>query len=559
MRNRRSRFVAIVALAAAGCTSNAPKNPSEESMTALARKIARFSPTPIGADTASLSPGDRQALVKIVEAARLLDPLFLDQVWSGNRALDAKLAADTTPAGRERFHYFRINKGPWSRLDENEAFVEGVPAKPAGAGFYPDGMAKAEFEKWEAGLVPAAKDAAQSFFTVIRRDSTGSLTAVPYSEAYKEFLEPAGRLLREAASLTSNATLRRFLTLRAEAFEKNDYYASDVAWMELDAPIDVTFGPYETYEDEMFGYKTAFEAYVGLRDAAESDKLARFSSYLQELENNLPFDPKHRNPKLGAAAPIRVVDVVLTSGDGNRGVQTAAFNLPNDERVIKEKGSKRVMLKNVQQAKFEKTLIPISRIVLGEADQANVSFDAFFTHVLAHELMHGLGPHNIVAGGRKSTVRLELKDLYSAIEEAKADATGLWALRYLMHAGKLDEAQRPVFYTTFLASMFRSVRFGINEAHGKGVALQFHYLLEKGGIEAKPDGTFAVDMARFEAGVTDLTRELLTLEAEGDYAAAKAMLDKYGVISPPMRAALDKLTAVPVDIEPAYAPLTAGN
>lgn len=559
----RVALAAFCLLPLAGCSSQ-PSLRKEVPMSGLAARIARFAPTEIGVpglragtpDGDSLTPAERRALDKIVAAAKLLDPLFLRQVWSGNAALEEKLAADTSALGREVYHYFRINKGPWSRLDHNEAFVAGVPPKPPGAGFYPDGMTKEEFEKWEAGLSPARRASAQSYFTVIRRGENGSLAAVPYSQAYREFLEPAAKLLREAASLTSNTTLRRFLTLRAAAFENNDYYASDVAWMELDAPIDVTIGPYETYEDELFGYKAAFEAYIGLRNGAESANLARFSGYLQELENNLPFDPRYRNPKLGAAAPIRVIDVVFTSGDGNRGVQTAAYNLPNDERVIKKKGSKRVMLKNVQQAKFDKTLTPISRLVLGAADQAHVRFDAFFTHVLAHELMHGLGPHDITVSGRNTTVRLELKDLYSPIEEAKADATGLWALHYLMKTGRLDQSRRAAFYTTYLASMFRSVRFGLNEAHGKGVALQFNYLAGKGGIVSKPDGTFAVDPARFEAAVTELTGGLLTLEAEGSYEKAKAMLDTYAVIAPAMRRALDRLTAVPVDIEPIY-PLVA--
>jgi hypothetical protein len=528
-----------------GCSS--PPAPAPKP-SALAAKIARFAPTEIGADTAALTPEDRQALAKIIEAAKLLDPLFRRQVWSGNPALEARLAADTSDAGREQYHYFRINQGPWSRLDHSEPFVPGVPPKPPGANFYPEDMTKEEFEKWQKDH----QKAAQSYFTIIRRNPDRTLEAVNYSEAYREFLDPAAKLLREAAALTTNATLKRFLTLRADAFGKDDYYASDVAWMELDAPIDVTIGPYETYEDELFGYKAAFEAYVGLRDEAESQKLARFSGYLQELENHLPFDPKYRNPKLGAAAPIRVIDIVFAAGDGNRGVQTAAYNLPNDERVIAEKGSKRVMLKNVQQAKFDKTLVPISRVVLSAADQANVGFDAFFTHVLAHELMHGLGPHNIRINGQPSTVRLALKDRYSAIEEAKADATGLWALGYLMRTGKLDAAEKAKFYTTYLASMFRSVRFGIDEAHGKGVALQFNYLIDHGAIVAKPDGTFAADPAKFEDGVTKLTGELLTLEAEGSLEKAKTMLDQYAVIRPAMRQALDKLLTVPVDIEPSY-------
>ncbi len=531
-----------------GCTTQTEVK-KEAPMSELQQKIARFSPTPIGVEAATLaklSPEDRQALAKMVEAAKLLDPLFRRQVWAGNEALAAKLKPGSPEA-----HYFRINQGPWSRLDHNEPFIPGVPAKPAGAGFYPEDMTKAEFEQWQS----ANQTAAQSYFTVIARQPDKSLKAIPYSEAYREFLTPAAKLLREAAALTKNATLKRFLTLRADAFGTDDYYASDVAWMDVNAPIDITIGPYETYEDELFGYKAAFEAYVGLRDDAESAKLGRFSGYLQELENHLPFDRKYRNPKLGAAAPIRVIDVVFTSGDGNRGVQTAAYNLPNDERVIKEKGSKRVMLKNVQQAKFAKTLVPISQILLSPEDQAHVSFDAFFTHVLAHELMHGLGPHNIQLEGKATTVRLALKDLYSAIEEAKADTTGLWALSYLMKTGKLDPVEKKRYYLTYLASMFRSVRFGINEAHGKGVALQFNYLLEHGAISVRPEGYFTVDVARFDEAVTQLTGLLLTLEAEGNYDKARGLLTEYAALKPQLQGALDRLKSLPVDIEPQFTPI----
>src|SRR5215203_3669023 len=388
----------------------------------LARKIARFAPTTLTADTAKLTPKDRQALDKIITAAKLLDPLYLRQVWSGNEALEKKLQADKTPAGKQRLHYFYINDGPWSRLDNKEPFIEGVPReKPIQANYYPDDMTKEEFNSWVEGLSEADKQKATGFFHLIRRGPDKKLTLAPYSVAYKEYLAPAAALLREAAALTTNATLKNFLTKRADAFASDDYYESDVAWMELDSPIDVTIGPYETYSDGMFGYKAAFEVYVTLRDEAESAKLAKFSGVLQDLENTLPIDPRYRNPKLGAAAPIRVVNVVYSSGEGNSGVQTAAFNLPNDERVVNEKGSKRIMLKNVQDAKFHKTLVPISRVVLTAADQRNISFEAFFTHVLAHELMHGLGPHTITVGGRETSVRKELKDNYSAVEEAKAD------------------------------------------------------------------------------------------------------------------------------------------
>jgi Peptidase family M49 len=359
--------------------------------------------------------------------------------------------------------------------------------------------------------------------------------------------------LREAAELTSNASLKNFLNKRAEAFGTNDYYESDVAWMDLDAPIDVTFGPYETYEDELFSYKASFEAYVTLRDTAETAKLTKFSQYLQELENHLPMDPGFRNPKLGAASPIRVVNEVYASGEGNNGVQTAAYNLPNDERVVKEKGSKRVMLKNVQDAKFNKTLIPISKVVLEPGERASLSFDSFFTHILCHELMHGLGPHNITVGAEQTTVRKQLKELYSAIEEAKADMTGLWALQYMIDRNIIDKGMERTLYITYLASMFRSVRFGINEAHGRGVAMQFNYMSDEGGIKFnEKSGTFSVDHEKFKAGVTKLTRELLTLEAEGSYEKAKSILDKYAVIKPPMQQALESLKDVPVDIEPVF-------
>jgi hypothetical protein len=520
----------------------------------LAKKISRFAPTTLTANAASLSPGDRKALTKIIEAAKLLDPLFLRQVWSGNDALKQKLEADHTAAGGQRLHYFLINDGPWSRLDSNEPFIDGVPhEKPPQAAFYPDDITKDEFNSWLAGLSDSDKEKATGYFYTIRRDADGKLKSVPYNEEYREFLEPAAKLLREAAALTTNQTLKDFLAKRADAFASNDYYASDVAWMDLDAPIDLTIGPYETYEDELFGYKAAFEAYVTLTDAAESAKLQKFSQHLQELENNLPMEARYRNPKLGASSPMRVVNEVFASGEGNNGVQTAAFNLPNDERVVKEKGSARIMLKNVQDAKFNKVLIPISRVVLTTAQQRSIAFDSFFTHILMHELMHGLGPHNISVGGQATTVRLQLKELYSSIEEAKADVTGLWALQYLIDKGVIGKQMQRTLYTTYLASMFRSVRFGLTESHARGVAMQFNYFMDEGAVKFDAaTGKFSADDAKMKAAVTKLTRELLTIEAEGSYDKAKAILDKYSLIRPPMQGALDRLISVPVDIEPIF-------
>jgi hypothetical protein len=530
----------------------------------LQKMTARFAPTPLRVDTSKLSPGDRQALVKLIEACRILGDVFLFQYWGGNPALYSRLQKDTTPLGKARLQFFWINKSPWSVLDGFNAFLPGVPAKkPKGANFYPEDMAKEKFETWVASLPKEEQEQAKGFFTVIRWKASSdskTLVAVPFSEEYKDGLTRAANLLKEAAGLTENATLKNFLNLRADAFLSNDYYASDLAWMDLDAPIDITIGPYETYNDEIFGYKASFETFLNLRDDEASTKFSALSAHLQEIEDNLPIDPQYRNPRLGAAAPIRVVDEILCSGDGNRGIATAAYNLPNDERVVQQKGSKRVMLKNVQEAKFRGVLLPIARRMLPAAAR-DVNFESFFTHIVAHELMHGLGPHQINVDGRDTTPRAELKELYSAIEEAKADITGLFALEYMMdHAQEMklssvlpsDEAARRQLYTTYLASMFRSLRFGLNDAHGKGMAIQFNYLLDKGAFRQQADQTFALDLAKFKQGVRDLDHDLLTLEAQGDYAGAKKLQDEMGVVRPALRKSLDLLQEIPTDIEPIF-------
>src|SRR5579872_5837745 len=399
----------------------------------LQHMAARFAPTPLKVDVSRLSPGDQKALVKVIQAARIVNHLFMTQFWSGDAAHYQRLQQDKSPLGKARLHYFWINKGPWSEIDEHRAFLSDIPAKkPAGANFYPEDMTKDEFESWAKGLSSEEKSQAEGFFTVIRRDRDRKLKIVPYAQEYKDDLDQIAKLLREAAALTDNESLKKFLTARAQGFSSNDYYESDMAWMDLDAPLDVTLGPYETYNDEMFGYKAAYEAYINLRDNQETARLGFLSQHLQEIEDNLPEDPRFRSPKLGGLAPIRVVNEVFGAGDGNHGVQTAAFNLPNDDKVVQQKGSKRVMLKNVQEAKFKATLLPISRVVLPPDAQKDLSFDLFFTHIVAHELTHGLGPHQIKVNGRETNPRLELKDLYSAIEEAKADVTGLFALQFLM-------------------------------------------------------------------------------------------------------------------------------
>lgn len=521
----------------------------------LQKMIARFQPTELRVDISKLSPGDRQALAKLIEASRVLNEIFLTQMWSGNHALYAKLQRDKTPLGKARLDYFWLNKSPWSEIDDHEAFLPDVPPKKLpGANFYPEDMTRQEFESWVKTLSKPEREQAEGFFTVIRRDANHKLYAIPYSQEYRSDLEKSAKLLDEAAALTGNATLKKFLTERAAALRSNDYYQSDIAWMDLDAPLDITIGPYETYNDDIFGYKASFEAYVNVRDEAETAKLRFFADHLQEVENNLPIDAKYRNPKLGASSPIRVVNEVFDAGDAAHAVQTAAYNLPNDERVVTLKGSKRVMLKNVQEAKFHSTLEPIAKRVLTPASQKDLSFDSFFTHILAHELSHGIGPHQITVDGRSTSPRLELKELYSAIEEAKADVTGLFMLQHLYDRKLIpaSPAAERQLYTTFLASTFRTLRFGLNDAHGKGMAMQVNYITDRGGFIAHSDGTFEVNFQKIRGAVRDLDHDLLTLEATGDYAGAKKMLDSLGVIRPNMQKALNALTRIPVDIQPVF-------
>src|SRR3954451_10904995 len=378
----------------------------------LQQMAARFAPTDISVDLSKLSDANRRVVAKLVEASKIVDALFLRQVWSGNDGLLMQLSRDDSPAGRARLHYFLINKGPWSRLDHNAPFIAGVPQKPAGANYYPEAASKADLERWIAALPEAERGRATGFFTVVRRSGT-SFSLVPYSVEYQGELARAAALLRDAAQIATAPTLKKFLTTRADAFLSNDYYDSDVAWMELKGAVEPTIGPYEVYEDELFNYKAGFEAYVTIQDEAETAKLQKFAGELQDIENNLPIEPRYRNPRLGALAPLVVVNEIYAAGDGNRAVQTAAFNLPNDERVVHEKGTKRVMLKNVQDAKFARTLLPISKIVLSPSDQQTLSFEAFFTHIVVHELMHGLGPHDITVNGRPTTVRKEMRDASS--------------------------------------------------------------------------------------------------------------------------------------------------
>ncbi len=560
-------LAALAGIPASSQKTKARKSPPPPGLARLQKMIARFAPAALRVDISSLSGPDRQALAKLIEAGRLMNDVFLRQAWGGNPDLYGRLKRDASTLGKARSKLFWINMGPWSGLDGWQAFLPGVPArKPPAANFYPEDMTRQDFETWLASLPAEERQKARGFFTVIRwkdgsrSNSHGELVAIPYSEEYKDDLAPAASLLKQAAALTDNASLKNFLSLRADAFLSNDYYPSDLAWMDLDAPLDITIGPYETYSDELFGYKAAFEVYVNLRNDAETSKFSALSAHLQEIEDHLPIDPQYRNPRLGAAAPIRIVDEILYAGQSNSGIVTAAYNLPNDERVVSQKGSKRVMLKNVQEAKFRIVLLPIARRVLTTSAMVDVNFESFFNHIVAHELMHGLGPHRITVAGRDTTPRAELKEVFGGIEEAKADVTGLFALQYLMdHAAPMklsallpsDAAAERQLYTTYLASMFRTLRFGLQDAHGKGMAIQFNYLMDRGAFSQR-HGTFALDLEKFKQAVRDLDHDLLMLEANGDYEGAKRMQDETGIIRPAVQKVLNRLQDIPTDIDPDY-------
>jgi hypothetical protein len=524
----------------------------------IEQRLAKFSPTPLQADLSALSLEDRRVLDLLVQAARQMDEIFLRQVWTGNPEMRDKVAAWTDEDGkaavaaRAAAEYYELNFGPWDRLDEFKPFLGDKP-HPEGAGYYPEDMTKQEFESWVGKN--AADDKERERFTsgttVIRRNGT-ALQAVPYSQEYRQWLQPAAKLLREAAAATSNASLKRFLELRATAFETDDYYESDMAWMDLDAPVEVTIGPYETYEDLLFGYKTAFEAFVTVNLPKESAALTRYKERLPWLEGNLPIPDEHKNPNRGTESPIRVVDTVFTAGDTKAGVQTLAFNLPNDERVREVKGSKKVLLRNTMRAKYDKILMPIAERVIAQDQIKDVAFDAYFNEVLHHELSHGLGPGTITKNGKKTEVRLELKELFGTLEEAKADVMGVYNILALMQRGDMPAELRRTLEPTYVAGLFRSARFGVHEAHGQGVVAQFNYLMEKGALEVDQAGRFRAVSEKFPGAIRDLLRDMLMLQAAGDYEGTKSFLDKYGQPQKSLLDAIDRLGDVPVDIRPVY-------
>jgi hypothetical protein len=386
---------------------------------------------------------------------------------------------------------------------------------------------------------------------VIRRTDDGGLEAIAYSVHYREWLEPAAELMREAAAITTNESLKRFLTLRAEAFLTDDYYESEMAWMDLEGPIEAAIGPYEVYTDGLFGYKTAFEAFITVKNPEESAALAKYKDFLRDMEANLPVDDAYKNFKRGFESPIAVTYQVHGGGDNVPGVQTIAFNLPNDERVREAKGAKKVLLNNVLGAKFERILAPMAEDVL-VPDQAAMMMKEYMSgETLFHELSHSLGPGTIMVGGEETTVNAQLKELYSPIEEGKADVMGAYNILYMMERGELPVADKENFLATYFVGLFRAMRFGVNEAHGKGAAFQYTYF-KNAGVFAVEDAKYRLDFAKLEQAISDLTRDVVIVQGDGDYEKAKAFLNQYAMLDAAAENVIASLTHLPVDIQPVY-------
>ncbi len=542
--------VLAVAVLASGCGKKEAFVKADVSH--VKAQLAKLAPVELGADVDRLPPKKRELVRKLVQASHLIDEIFLRQVYSKNLEIRDWLRRSKDPEDKIYLEYFTIMFGPFDRLDDDKPFI-GTEPKPLGANYYPEDMTKEEFFRWIEEH-PEDKEAFESNFTIIRRQD-GKLVAIPYSQAYRELLEPAAKLLREAAALAENASLKRYLETRAAAFLSNDYFESDMAWMDLDDPdIEVVIGPYEVYEDRLLSYKAAFESFVTLVDQAESAKLARVAQYLNAMEKNLPIPDKYKNLNRGSSSPIKVVNEVFTAGDTKAGIQTTAFNLPNDERVREAKGSKKVLLKNVAEAKFEKCWRPIVARVLAKDQLPLTRFDAYFNHTLMHEVSHGLGPGIVrLPDGSETTVSKELNETYPTIEEAKADVLGIFNTIFLADQGFFSPAFLDTTFVTYLGGMFRSIRFGVQEAHGMANLIEFNYLTEKGAFQVDPKtGRFRVVLEKMRPAIRDLAHDILMLQATLDYQGAVKFIERYGKMPDALQRALDSLADIPVDIRPVY-------
>lgn len=548
---KRLITLAVVSILAGGfCACTKEKGGDLDVATDISERLGVYAEVDMEVPWDLLDERDRSTLNELYLAAMVMDELFMGQVSAENAELGDKVRA----TGDEGLiTLFELNFGPWDRVHDNEPFI-GSGAKPAGADFYPADMTKQEFEAYIKEH-PEDKEAFESEFTVIRRTSGGGLEAVPYSTAHAELLGKAAEHLENAADLSKNESLSNFLNLRAKAFKTDDYFESDMAWMDVEGNLlDVTIGPYEVYEDNLFNYKAAYEAFLCIRDPEESKKLDGLKGYLLKMEKNLPIADKHKTLDRGTDSPISVVDLIFSAGDTKAGVQTLAFNLPNDERVHEAKGSKKVMLRNMCKAKFDKILVPIAEKVIDPDLVPFVTFDAYFNHILLHEFSHGLGPGRItLEDGTETTSDKAMRENHSTIEEAKADVVGQYNFYYLIGEGFYEGRLENETAVTFLAGFFRSVRFGAESAHGRANMIAFNYLKEKGAYRLDADGYWTVDIEKAKVAVRELSSKILMLQALGDYAGSNEFIEKYCVMGPGVKASLARLGDVPIDILPRFA------
>lgn len=501
----------------------------------MQQNLAKYTDFTLTADLSHLSDNQKQIVKLLIEAADVMNELFWYEAYGDKMELLAGIKdADTKK-------FVTYNYGPWDRLDGNKPFVEGVGEKPAGANFYPADMTKEEFE------AAKLKDG-QSLYTFVRRDTTGKLKTVWYHEMFPEQIAKVAGLLRQAAELSEDAGFKKYLTLRAKALETDDYLTSDYAWMAMKTNmLEVVIGPIENYEDQLFGYKAAHEGYVLIKDMEWSKKLEKYAAFLPELQQNLPVADAYKKDKIGSNVDLNAYDIVFYAGDCNAGSKTIAINLPNDVRVQTRMGSRRLQLKNAMKAKFDKILMPLSDVLIDPAQRQYITFDAFFANTMFHEVAHGLGIKNTING--KGEVGTALKELTSALEEGKADVLGLYMITQLHKKGEIDGDLKQ-YYTTFIASIFRSIRFGASSAHGKANMIRFNYFQEKGAFSRNDDGTYTIHYDKMETAMNSLSELILTLQGNGDYDGVAKLVKEKGMISTTLQADLDGLSAkgIPVDV-----------
>ncbi len=559
-RNRLTFLVIACFILAAAFTSGCKGKKEEagkmgelEKLPDIKQRLAKYAPTEITFDEKILNKEQKQVLKKLILAAKHMDNIFWKQAYHEGLAIKEELEKSKDPADKDYLRFFIINFGPFDRQDEERPFI-GSSAKPPGAGFYPPDLTKEEFQAFVASN-PELKEEFENTYTVIKRKN-GELVAVPYNEEYREELEPAARYLREAAEITSNASLKKYLLQRAEDLLRNDYYKSDCLWIDLkDNLVETVIGPFEVYEDNLNGLKAAYESFVYINDREEMEKIKGYLDYLDEMQKNLPVEHKYKDQEVaGLESPLNVVIEVFTAGDTKAGIQTSAFVLPNDERVREEKGTKKVFLKNMMEAKFNKSLIPISKRVLTSQDAEFVTFYGYFNDVILHEICHALGVNYVtLPDGTRITVNKALKEHYSPVEEAKATIVGLYNIPLLVDRGWIPPEKEKEIYTSYLAGIFRSLRFGVTSAHGLAALMEFNFLKEKGAFLYDVESEkFRVNQGKIREAVEELARELLILEGDGNYENAARFIERYGKMDDTTKKTIEKLKDIPVDIEPVF-------